>query len=80
MRPPRIAPLALSAAALLVSAILAPVPALADSAGVIAPNGTLYEVFPALYGDVVVVPEGSHYAGLKVLALRVTPSDLPGHV
>lgn len=80
MRPPRIAPLALSAAALLVSAILAPVPALADSAGVIAPNGTLYEVFPALYGDVVVVPEGSPDAGLKVLALRVTPSDLPGHV
>ena len=54
-------------------------PAFADSA-VVAPNGTLYEVFPARYGDVVSTPEGSPDAETPILALRVTPSGQPSVV
>ena len=54
-------------------------PAFADSA-VVAPNGTLYEVFPARYGDVVSLPSGSPDAELPTLALRVTPSGKPSTI
>ena len=80
MKQKRFAPLALAASALLAATLLAPGPARADSAAVVSPDGTLYEVFPARFGDVVTVPEGSPDAGLQVLALRVTPSGQPGHV
>ena len=80
MKLPRIAPLALATSALLGAALLVPAPARADSAAVISPDGTLFEVFPTRYGDVVVVPEGSPDANLQVLALRVTPSGQAGHV
>lgn len=60
--------LAVAATLLLVAA-----PAIADSA-VVAPNGTLYEVFPARYSDVVTVPDDSPDAETPILALRVTPS------
>lgn len=60
-----------SLAALLV---FAAVPALADSA-VLSPDGTLYEVFPARYADVVPSAEGSVDAAVPVLALRMTASD-----
>ncbi len=67
--------LLLLAALALGAALVAPAPAAADSA-VVAPDGTLYEVFPALYADVVAgVPEGDPVAETPILALRVTPSD-----
>lgn len=65
----------LLASALLAAVLLAvPGAALADGA-VVAPDGTLYEVFPALYGDVVTLPPDSPDGEIPVLALRVTPSD-----
>ncbi len=64
------------AAALLGTALSSAGPACADSA-VLAPDGTLYEVFPARYGDVVPVEEGSPDATLPVLALRVSRADQP---
>jgi len=69
MKPTRFALLLLLAAALLSAG-----PAAADSA-VVAPDGTLYEVFPARYGEIIPVPEGSPDEHMPVLALRVTPSD-----
>lgn len=54
-------------------------PAFADSA-VVAPNGTLYEVFPARYGDIVSIPASSPDAEMPILALRVTPSGQPAVV
>jgi len=51
----------------------------ADSA-VVAPNGTVYEVFPARYADVVSLPAGSPDAETPILALRITPSGLPSSV
>lgn len=80
MKLPRFAPLALAASAILGATLFASAPARADSAAVVSTDGTLYEVFPARYGDVVVVSEGSPDANLSVLALRVTPSGQPGHV
>jgi hypothetical protein len=46
----------------------------------VAPDGTLYEVFPARYADVVSSPEGSPDAETPILALRVTPSGQPSVV
>ena len=80
MRKKRFAPLALAAAALLGAALFASAPVRAESAAVVSTDGTLFEVFPARYGDVVTVPEGSPDANLQVLALRVTPSGQPGHL
>ena len=59
---------------LLAAALLSAGPAAADSA-VVAPDGTLYEVFQARYGEIIPVPEGSPDEHMPVLALRVTPSD-----
>ena len=69
----RSAPLLLAAVALAAVALLAPCAVLADSA-VVSPDGTLYEVFPTRYGNVVPTPGGSPDAELPVLALRVTRS------
>ncbi len=80
MKLTRFALLAVAASALLGVMLLVSGPAWADSAAVVSPEGTLFEVYPARYGDVVVVPEGSPDANLQVLALRVTPSGQPGHV
>jgi len=66
--------LAVAATALLVSG-----PAFADSA-VLAPDGTLYEVFPARYGDLATVPDDSIDPETPILALRVTPSGRPSVV
>ena len=63
----------LLAAAGLLAAVLSPAPARADSA-VVGADGTLYEVYPARYGDVVTVPPGSPDGEVPILALRVTPS------
>ena len=80
MRRTRFAPLPLLAASVLVAAAaLVPLAAYADSA-VVSANGTLYEVFPARFGDVVPTPGGSPDAEIPVLALRVTPSGLPARV
>ena len=51
----------------------------ADSA-VVASNGTVYEVFPAQYGDVATLPAGSPDVGTPILALRITPSGMPSIV
>ncbi len=66
--------LAVAATALLVSG-----PAFGDSA-VVAPDGTLYEVFPARYGDLVRAPDDPIDAETPILALRVTPSGKPSIV
>lgn len=79
MRSPRSVPHLLAGAAFAVALLAAPGAALADGAAV-APDGTLYEVFPALYGEVVTVPPGSADADIPVLALRVTPSGGTPHV
>lgn len=73
MRSPRSVPSLLAGLALAAAVLAAPGTALADGA-VVAPDGTLYEVFPARYGDVVTVPPDSPDAGIPVLALRITPS------
>lgn len=73
MKSTRSVPKLLAAAALAAAMVAAPGAAQADSA-VVAPDGTLYEVFPALYGDVVTVPPGSPDGEIPVLALRITPS------
>jgi hypothetical protein len=54
-------------------ALAAPGSALADSA-LLTPDGTLLEVFPARYGDVVAVAATSPDARVPVLALRKSPS------
>lgn len=65
----------LTAAALVVFGLLALAsPAAADSA-IVTKSGTLYEVFPALYGNVVPGSANSSDARTPVLALRTT---LPG--
>jgi hypothetical protein len=51
-------------------------PVSADSA-VVAPNGTLYEVFPARYGDVATIPADSPDADSPVLALRISLAGKP---
>jgi len=43
-------------------------------------DGTLYEVFPARYGKLFVLPGGAPEMTTPVLALRVTPSGLPPRV
>lgn len=58
---------------LLAATLLAAGPAAADNA-VLGPDGTLYEVFPARYGDIVPLPEEAADENIPVLALRVTPS------
>ncbi len=73
MRQTRSARLLLATVALAAAALLLTGPALADSA-VVAPDGTLYEVIPARYGDVITTPPGSPDAELPVLALRTTSS------
>ena len=70
----RLATVALATATLFVTGF-----AFADGA-VVAPDGTLYEVFPARYGDVIPTPGGSPDAEMPVLALRVTPSGQPSRV
>ena len=62
--------------AVLVTGFLVSGSALADSA-VMASNGTLYEVFPAQYGDLALPPDDSIDASTPVLALRTTPSGRP---
>lgn len=59
---------------LLAAALVAAGPAAADSA-VLATDGTLYEVYPTRYGDVVPVPEDSSDRNMPVLALSVTSPD-----
>lgn len=76
MKPTRFARFRPAFVALAATAILVSGPVLADSA-VVAPDGTLYEVFPARYGDVVTVPADSPDAETPILALRVTPSGEP---
>jgi hypothetical protein len=66
-------------AASLLAASVATLPAAADNA-VVGADGTLYEVFPARYGDIVPVPAGSADAEIPVLALRVSPSGEPSRV
>ena len=60
-------------AAALLTASVATFPAAADNA-VVGSDGTLYEVFPARYGDIIPVPAGAPDATLPVLALRVSRS------
>ena len=54
-------------------------PAAADTA-VVTPDGTLYEVYPARYADVVPSAEGTADAEIPVLALRTTLSGAPAQV
>jgi hypothetical protein len=79
MRPTRFALLRLASAAFATATFLMTGSALADGA-VVAPDGTLYEVFPARYGDLVKLSDGSPDAGLFILALRVTPSGKPSRI
>ena len=72
MRPTRFA-------LLLLAALATAGTALGDDA-VLAPDGTLYEVHPAKYGDVVSLPDGSPDASVPVLALSVTTTDGASHV
>ena len=73
MKQTRSSLLLLAAAALAAAALVAPAPALADGA-VLASDGTVYEVFPARYADVVSRAVGAFEADLPVLALRTTRS------
>lgn len=73
MKPTRFSPFLPAFLAVAASLLLVAGPVFADSA-VVAPDGTLYEVFPARYGDVVTVPDDSPDAETPILALRVTPS------
>src|SRR5512135_2454245 len=54
-------------------------PAIADS-DVVAPDGTLYEVYPTRLSDVVPEKAGTPESGLPVLALRITPSGAASRV
>jgi hypothetical protein len=66
--------LALGAAGLLAaSALLAPDAAEAATA-VLSQAGTLYEVYPTTYGEIVPEVAGTPDGGQSVLALRITPS------
>lgn len=60
-------------AALAIAALLAPGAARAATA-VLSQAGTLYEVYPATYGEVAPEAAGTPEGGLNVLALRMTPS------
>jgi hypothetical protein len=73
MRDTRSVLLSLAAAAIAAAALLSTGAALADGA-VLAPDGTLFEVVQARYGDVAPLREGSPDAEIPVLALRTTPS------
>lgn len=64
----------ITAAAILPILLLVPAPASADTA-VLSPNGTLYEVFPTRYAEVVPSANGTADADTPVLALRTTPSS-----
>ena len=79
MKRTRSAPSLALVAAFAVATLLVPASALGDSAAV-APDGTLYEVFPARYGEVVSVSPESPDFELPVLALRATPSGRPARV
>lgn len=76
MRQPRFARFLIALVAVVAATVLVSGPALADGA-VVAPDGTLYEVFPARYGDYANLPDGSTEAETPILALRVTPSGKP---
>lgn len=73
MKPTRFSPFLPALLAVAATVLLVAGPVFADSA-VVAPNGTLYEVFPARYGDVVTLPDDSPDSETPILALRVTPS------
>lgn len=76
MKSPRFARLRSALVGFSAATLLVAGPALADSA-VVAPNGTLYEVFPARYGDVAALPPGAPDADSPVLALRVSLAGRP---
>lgn len=76
MKQPRFARFFLALVAVAATAFLVSGPASADSA-VVAPDGTLYEVFPARYGDFAPLPDDTVDAETPILALRVTPSGKP---
>lgn len=70
----RSVPRILLAAAAIAATLFVTGPAAADNA-VVAPDGTLYEVFAARYDEIVPTPDGSEIGRAPVLALRITPSD-----
>ncbi len=70
----RSAPRLLLSAAALAAMLLVAGPAAAENA-VVAPDGTLYEVFQARYDEIIPTPEGSAVARVPVLGLRITPSE-----
>lgn len=67
--------LALTAVVALVAALWSP--ALLGDSAILTTKGTLYEVFPAYYGDVVAGAAGTTDARLPVLALRTMPPGGP---
>ncbi|MRR12133.1 hypothetical protein EG835_06625 [bacterium] len=67
------------AAAVAFAGALLCAPAYGDSA-VVAANGTLYEVVPANYGDLIPLPGGSPETTMPALGLRISPSDQPSHL
>ncbi|HYN42192.1 MAG TPA: hypothetical protein VE129_10475 [Thermoanaerobaculia bacterium] len=67
------------AAAVAFAGALLCAPALADSA-VVAANGTIYEVFPANYGDLIPLPGGSPETTMPALGLRISPSGQPSRL
>ena len=73
MKPTRFARFLIALVAVAAATVIGTGPALADGA-VVAPDGTLYEVFPARHGDYANLPDGSNEAEMPILALRVTPS------
>lgn len=76
MKPMRFARLRSALVTLAAAAFLVAGPAFADSA-VVAANGSLYEVFPARYGDLVTLPPDSPDADSPVLALRISLAGKP---
>ena len=79
MKPIRFALLRRATVTFAAAIVLATGSAFADSA-VVAPDGTLYEVSPARYGDIVPTPGGSPDIEMPVLALRVTPPGRPSYI
>lgn len=77
MRTPRSAPRLLIAG--LALALLLPAAALADTE-VIAPDGTLYEVFPTTVSAVDWTASGEPDANFAVLGLRITPPGEPSRL
>ncbi|MBK9089035.1 MAG: hypothetical protein IPL90_08315 [Holophagales bacterium] len=67
------------AAAVAFAGALLCAPAFADSA-VVAADGTLYEVFPANYGDLIPLPGGAPETTMPALALRISPSGQPSRL